>query len=362
MYQIRLRPLRIGVNRYLETFRRHKVGLLLPIIIALVVSTLYATSRPHKYEGSTTLWFDTQAPNASSLTNPGNTTPAQQGMAVLQEFLGTQQFLVNVGHDGGSGSLATYLANYHPTKSLISKLTSVVHKSSSPSSAKPDAQQIDGGIVATLQKAFTVATTGPQMVRVTMTTSDPGYVAGTLDGVATEYLNQIGQELSSRNAAAGGYYASQIAAAKTAMDNANAAVLSYQQAHPTALPISDARLNQLTQNAFAAQTAYTNLNTSYQSSTVSVATAKAAAAFHVVDAPQGVAELSNKKHIIFTVVAGLLAGFVISLLALSGLTSLDKTARRQEDLEGIAGMEVVATIRQLPRQRRLPGLRRTKSS
>lgn len=350
------------VNRYLETLRRHKVGLVLPIIIALVMSTWYATSRPHKYEASMTLWFDTQAPGASSLTNPGNTTPAAQGMAVLQEFLGTDQFLVNVGH---RSSLATYVAN-HAGKSgssgVISKLTSVLHKSSSSGAAQPNVQAVNAGIVATLQKAFTVTTTGPQMVLVTMRSSDPSYIAGTLNGVAAEYINEIGQELNSRNAASGTYFASQLAAAQQSLNNANQAVLAYQASHPGALAITDAKLNSLTQTAFQDQTAYAALKNSYQSATVSVQSAEASSAFHVVDAPQGVATLSNKKHVIFTVVAGLMAGLVISLLALSGLTALDKTARRQEDLDGVGGMEVVATIRQLPRQRRLPGLRRTKSS
>jgi capsular polysaccharide biosynthesis protein len=64
---------------------------------------------------------------------------------------------------------------------------------------------------------------------------------------------------------------------------------------------------------------------------------------------------------IFTVVAGLAVGLIISALALSALTALDKTARRQEDIEGVAGMEVVASIRELPRRGRFAGLRKVES-
>ena len=66
---------------------------------------------------------------------------------------------------------------------------------------------------------------------------------------------------------------------------------------------------------------------------------------------------------IVAIVGGLLAGFVITVLALSALVALDKTARREEDIEGLLGMEVVAIIRELPSQRRLPAaVRRVKSS
>ena len=54
-----------------------------------------------------TVWLDTAAPAASSLVDPPNgPSPAAQAQQTLQELLGTEEFLVDVGH---LGPLANYL-------------------------------------------------------------------------------------------------------------------------------------------------------------------------------------------------------------------------------------------------------------
>jgi uncharacterized protein involved in exopolysaccharide biosynthesis len=185
---------------------------------------------------------------------------------------------------------------------------------------------------------------------------------GTLDAVAAEYIDEVTGSLQGRETATVAYYRIQVNAAKLTLSSANSAVLAYQRAHPNALPTTDPNYNQLTEVAFQAQTNYTSLQNTLQQSSLALSNIQAPAAFHVIDPALGTIELSSKKHLIFTVVAGLAVGFVISLMALSALMALDKTARRQEDIEGVLGMEVVAVIGQLPRQRRLPSAPTTKSS
>jgi hypothetical protein len=346
------------VSRYLETFARHKIRLLLPIIIAVGMSGWYATSVPHKYESVMNVWFDTAAPNPSSLEVPPQyTTPAAQGEAVLQEFLGTEQFLVNVGH---RGPLAAFLAQYHPAKkgpsALFSKLTSLVRKGSSV------AAPVDSQIVSTLGKAFSMTVTGPQIVRITMTGVSGSYLPGTLNAVAAEYTAEVTGSLRSRDAASLSYYQSQVNAAKATLNSANSAVLAYQHSHPAALPTTDPNYNQLTQVAFQDQTNLTSLQSSLQQSDLALQNVQAPASFHVVDPASSPFRLSNKKHMIFTVVAGLAAGMIISILALSAMMAMDTTARREEDLDGVLGMEVVAIISQLPRRKALPSAVEVKSS
>jgi uncharacterized protein involved in exopolysaccharide biosynthesis len=333
----------MDMRRYLETFSRHKIALTLPVVIALLVSMWYATSRPHKYESAMTVWFDTAAPSPSSLQSPNlYTTPAAQNQAVLQEFLATRQFLVQVGHRG-------------PLASLLSGTQGANSGSPAASSA------VDDEIAGILQRAFTVSVIGPNVAVVTMTGSSPGYLPGTLNAVAEEYVDAIGGTLKNRNTAAASYYQAQVKAARQTLDQANSAVSDYLHQHPGALPTTDLNYAQLVQAATNAQTNYTGLENLFQQTNLSAANAQSAAAFHVIDPPAGTFELSNRKHMIFTVVAGLAAGLVISALALSALTAVDKTARRQEDIDGVAGMEVVASIRELPRRGRLPGLRKAES-
>lgn len=354
------RRLITGVSRYLETFSRHRIAVILPIVVALFISGWYATSQPAKYQATTTVWFDTAVPAPSSLDNPtnGGTTPAQEGQQVLQELLGTSQFLVKVGH---RGPLASYLTAHPPrgktgVSALFSKLISVVHKSSS---ATPS---LNDQIVATLQKAFAFDPIGPQVLDVSMTSTNPGVMVGTLNALTAEYNSEIAAQRAARDTATSTYYQADLQDAATSLDHANAAVTGYLQAHPTASTASDPVFNQLVQAAGLAQTNYTSTKQALQQATLGLKNAVSASAFHVIDPAVAVSRLSNKKHEIFTVVAGLVAGMLISALAVSTLTAMDKTARREEDIEDALGVEVVASIRELPRIRRRVPVGRVKSS
>jgi uncharacterized protein involved in exopolysaccharide biosynthesis len=195
-----------------------------------------------------------------------------------------------------------------------------------------------------------------------LTGTNPSYIPGTLKAFAAEYQDEIVATRKSRGTAAVSYYQAQLDSAKQSLDTANAAVVAYQHQHSGALPTTDAALNQLTQAAYQAQINYTTVQNSYQQAALSYQQAQAVSSFHVVDQPVSPYRLSSKKRLIFTVVAGFAAGLIISILAICALTALDRTARREEDIAGVLGMEVVATIRQLPRRRMLPGLRKAKSS
>jgi uncharacterized protein involved in exopolysaccharide biosynthesis len=355
------------VDRYLRTFSRHKIALLLPVILALTMSVWYAKSASHKYETSMNLWFDTPTPSASSLVSPpgaGAVTPAQQGQTVLQEFLGTGQFLVDVGR---GGPLASYLEHYHPVKkgpgALISKLESVLGKKAS-SGSTPSPQAINGEIGATLAKAFKITVTGPQVVSVTMTSSNPSYMPGTLNALATQYVNKIAADLSSRAAATVRTYTTELQGAQQVLNTATAQLNQYMQTHPTAATTNNpsSAYSNLVQ---AVDTAQTNVETDTNNlaqARLPIASATSDGTFKVIDAAGPPGQLSSKKHMIFTIVVGFMAGLVISIIALCALTALDKTARRREDIDGTQGMEVVATIGHLPRPRRLPSLTKEKSS
>jgi uncharacterized protein involved in exopolysaccharide biosynthesis len=351
------------VSRYLETFSRHKILFVLPVVLALFMSVWYSSSAPKKYETGMTVWFDTAVPNASSVTNPSPySTPAGDGQAEMQQFFGTDQFLLAVGHDS---TLAKFLATYHPAKkgpsALISKLKGLV-KHSSSGSAPASAAVVDGEILSTLGKAFTATAAGPQIVKVTMTSSDPSYMQSALAAVATEYQNEVSGSLKSRDKSEVSYYQNQLTTAQQSLASANSAVATYLAAHPGVTVDSSLQYSQLVQIATQAQNSYSNMQSQLQQAQDTLQNVQAPAAFHVVDAAGPAYAISGKKHMIFTVIAGLFVGVLISILALSTLTALDKTARRQEDIDGLLGLEVVATIRQLPRQRRLPALGKAKSS
>jgi capsular polysaccharide biosynthesis protein len=327
------------VNRHRQTFRRHKIALILPIVIALLASGWYAHSRPYKYEAVMTLWFDNSAGTASSLTDPSPwTTPAGQGQAVLQELFGTAQFLVAAGH---AGPLAADLARQYPGASQAA---------------------IDGEVGSLLSKSFSATPTGPQVVKVTMTGTDPSYMPGTLAGVATAYRNEVDSDISIRDQASSTYLEAQLAQAEQNLQQADQALTSYQATHPASILANNPTYAQLAAVATQDQTAYSTLETDLQGSqTPPSQSITSPAAFHVVDTPLAAFRESNKKHEIFIVLGGFLAGVVISVLALSALTALDDVVRDQTELQEMPGLEVVAVIPSL-RRRKLRALERGAAS
>jgi capsular polysaccharide biosynthesis protein len=286
-----------------------------------------------------TVWFDNSAGTASSLTNPSPyTTPAALGQEVLAELFGTDQFLVAVGH---AGPLATDLSRQDPGASQAA---------------------IDREIGFLLSKSFSATPTGPQVLRVTMTGTDPSYMPGTLAAVATAYQNEVDSDISIRNQAATTYLEAQLAEAKQNLQQANQALTSYQAAHPSSSAISDPKYAQLSEAATQDQGAYSTLETNLEQSIIPASQSiTSPAAFHVIDSPEAAFRVSNKKHEIFIVIAGLLAGVVIFVLALSALTALDDVVRDRTDLDQMPGLEVVGVIRPL-RRRRLLALEKESAS
>lgn len=302
---------------------------MLPVLIALVISSYMALSKPHKYASSMSVWFDTTTPNASSLTNTQMaTTPAAQGAQTLTEFLSTRSFLVAVGR---SGPVGKELAGTYSGSAL------------------------DDQIAATLSGKFKVTDVGPQVVSISMTSTNPDIIPGTLNAVAKQYAAQITSTLQTRNRETLAFYQSQLTSDRSALTTANQAVASYLAAHPRASVATDVAYSQLTQAAFQAQENLTTAQSDLGQANLATENGTDPAAFHVVDSPGFAVKVSSKKHMIFTVVAGLIAGLVITLLALSALTKSDKTARRTEDIETALGLRVVGTIDQLPRQVRAAG-------
>jgi hypothetical protein len=282
------------------------------------------------------LWVDTIAATQSSLQAPNQwTSPAAQDQPVLQEFLASRQFLVNVGR---RGPLAAMLTGHQNGKS-------------------PAVQNaVDNEVAVLLAHAFTVSIVGPNLVGVTMTGASPAYLPGTLNAVAAEFVAEVDANIQAHSSASAAVFQAQLNDAEKQLNQDMAAAAAYRNGHPGASTQTD---NQYSQMADAVQNDQKNI-TQLQGNVGQAASGLSTLSAHVSDPPVGAVELSNKKHKIFTIVAGLAAGLIISILALSALTALDKTARREEDIDGVAGMEVVGSIRELPRRPRLPALGKAK--
>ena len=315
---------RPSATRYLDVLRRHKVLVLLPIVLALAVSVPLAVKKPHKFVGSTTVWFDTAVPNPSSL-DPGQpysgSSPAQSGQAVFQELIATRQFLVAVGREG---PLAARLA----TQGV-------------------PATSIDDKIVATLQSAFGLVPVGPQVLKLTMTGPDPSIIGGTLDSLVAQYSAQVASAHESRGKSQALYFQSQLSPKHAALNQAIRQLQDYQAANPTA-PFTDPTLQRYVNLANTAQADVTNAESSYAQALLGLKHVGIDATFHVIDKPLAPVAQGRMKKILFTGAAGLLGGLLVSVLVLAALAAADHTARRPEDIEDSLGLEVVGSISEFP--------------
>jgi uncharacterized protein involved in exopolysaccharide biosynthesis len=330
------------VTRYLEAFFRHKLLLITPVVLALIVGVWYVSSQPVAYQSSTTVWFDTPLPNPSSVdVAPQGGNPSQGAQVVLQELLGSRQFLLNVGH---KGPLGTYLASHHATKrgptALISKMVSAVKGSGGTA-------PLDDRIVSTLAPAFTATPAGPQVLRVTMTSWAAGAIPGTLAALIAEYTNEVSSVRGSRDQASLAYYKTQLDDAQKTLATANSEVSDYQSSHPGATVVNDPTYDQLQRSALVALNDYTTVEQQYTQAGLALNNADFAGSVRTLDPPLAPFAISHRKKAIFAGAAALLVGVLISLLALTALVSTDKTARMEEDLDDVEGLEVVANIEHL---------------
>ncbi len=69
------------MKRYLRTFRRHKLLVLAPLVLALVVGLGYEFASPRHFQAQATLWADTPVPDSSTVlsTSPPSQSPAAGG-------------------------------------------------------------------------------------------------------------------------------------------------------------------------------------------------------------------------------------------------------------------------------------------
>jgi len=225
------------MQKYLETFFRHRRALVAPVVVALVISVGFVIVQPRSYDASARVWFQSTAIAGSDSSNQVNAylNPSEVALGVFNELLSTRSFCVNIGH---RGPLADYLSNNLPAPdpvSLASGLLDKVRGGSGNTSAAARQQILDDTIVSILQKQIAFTATGPQIVTIDFVYTNPYIAKGTLRVLLDEFKDQMltvqraqtGQQLSSTN--------QQVTDQQKTVNTADAAVARYLALHPELL-------------------------------------------------------------------------------------------------------------------------------
>jgi uncharacterized protein involved in exopolysaccharide biosynthesis len=313
------------MNRYMRTFRRHKLLIILPVVLALVIGVGYEYSSPGHYQASGTLWADEPVPNSSSLFSqtPPNPSPASQAASVLSELLATDQFLAKV---GPRSPWAAYLRQH------------------------PDALHT---VFASLQKNTSVGALGPQVVGVTYQSTDAATTAPMVRAIMDAFVAQLVTLQKSRDQQQINYDKQNLQSAATALSSAQDQLRQYLFAHPQAPGATvDPTVTQLSGNVAQAQTLYGSAVSNLNSSQLGLSSVADSSQLHVIDAPSAAASQGRKKKLAYAGIGGLFAGLVIAILLLSWLVSKDTSPWNAEDVEDELGLTVVGSIEELPGPRR----------
>jgi uncharacterized protein involved in exopolysaccharide biosynthesis len=293
-------------SSYRETFRRRRILLSLPIVIATLIGAFLVISAPKAYESTVSLWVDNPASSTSSLqdANPSLTPPSQQEQTVLTELLSTDTFLQQV---ASQSLLGSYLASSPSGGGLLSKLTGGGGGSTS-----------DRIAAALSAKNIVSAVPGPQILQITYTGPTPAVSQSALKSIVSVLQKETSRYLAQHNEASLGYDQSQVATAKTAVTTARDAENSYLAQHPGANQ-GDPAMAALISNVASASSQLAQANSSLTAA--KSANSGAGGSATVIDAPNlPSSPTSGKKKQVEGVLGGLIAGIFISLLGTIALT------------------------------------------
>jgi capsular polysaccharide biosynthesis protein len=283
------RPVR--KKRYSDTFFRHKILVLAPLIICMIAGIGMATRAHKSFASSVSLWADSPAPgNSSIVTGTANGAPSASAQAVLSELLGTGTFRADVAKQK---ALAGMSANISP-------------------------------------KSVTVSAPGPQLLSVTAKAATPQLAVATATAVSNQFITTVNQLLGARQQQVVANALLQLRAAQTTLNG---------------LPAGTAR--------DVASNAVTTAQQTYNNAVAAQQTAAKAELVSVYSPASGAVKLASKKTLIFAAGGGIIGGLLLTIAVLCLLVSADRSVRRESDVEDILSLPVIGSIDSHPRRAKI---------
>jgi uncharacterized protein involved in exopolysaccharide biosynthesis len=308
------------MKRYTRTFRRHKLLVLAPVVLALLVALGLVVVSSRVYQAQGTLWADAPVPDNSTVLSesPPSPSPAAQQASVLSELFATDQFLTDVGQ---RSPWAAYLRR-HP--------------------------RAIGTVFVSLQKDTTVSVLGPQVISVVYRSNDPIKTVPMARAIMNAFVAEVVSLQRTRDEQQITYDKQNLQTASSALSSAQNLLSKYFAAHPQQQGATlDPTVTQLSGNVATAEQLYGSAVANYNSSELALSSVNDSSQLHVIDQPAVARLQSDKKKIAYGGIGALLAGLVISLLLLSWLVANDSSPRDAEDVEDELGLTVVGSIEQL---------------
>jgi uncharacterized protein involved in exopolysaccharide biosynthesis len=288
-------------QRYLDTYRQHRLLFLLPLLIGVVLAVWFNLGSPKLYRSSTSLWSDTAGGSANDLT--GAPPPAAQEQTMLNELLRTQYFTKAVAR---KSPLEDYLKT-HPSQgwgptALMAKLRGT--------------PTIEARIASALSiKRVTSLVLGPHVLQINYDGPTPMVSYQTLKAMVKEFEQQRNALRTDAITA----YQTAVSSASKALQDARTSIGAYIREHPS-VPSSDPQMQALIHSE---RTAVDQLSGATQAlnQAANSTLSDSQTTLRVVDPPEvPTAAYSRHKKFAFAIIAGLFVGALVSFLAIFAMT------------------------------------------
>lgn len=332
--------------RLLETFFRHRLLLLGPVVLVLVGAMGWVLIQPPTYSSSVRVWVEKQTLVPDPNENP-YLTPAQEQAGVLTELIDTKYFDAKVGRRSPLFG-AIKAASAHGSGGIRTHLMRLVGLAG-PAGTLTDSQ-VDDQVFGTILASTLVIPSGPEIMTVTYSAGDPQMATMVAQAIVDQYMDETLTNERTQADAAVAFYMSQVKQSQADMAVADKAVDDYLLANPSqrgANAVPDARMLQLRQDDDAAHqrtnsvldkldTARLNRVALDQSGTSGI---------RVLDkAELPTSPSSIKKVVIEAVGVGLVLAILIVVVGVLALTWLDSTIRGPQEVETILDLRPVGSV------------------
>ena len=297
---------------YIETFFRHRVLLMLPLVLGFLVGTVFAFIQPREFKAVSSVWIDTPVPAGSSVESGGNTPPSTGQSVLLTQYLATRAFL-------------TAVAENSPVSEKFKQ-------------AGPDEAD---AILAKLAKRVSLSTPGPQLMTVSVTTKSASEATGTAEALLAQFERFQITDMHRQTQSQADYDKSQMDSAAAALKEAEHQL---DQVRGSSGRANDPAAAAAVAAVELAQKAYADAAMAYGKSSRALA-ASESTGLRVLDKPDRAWPQARKKTLlIMGAVGGMMAGATLSLLALLVLMARDKTVRDEQDAARALSLDVVGAV------------------
>ncbi len=288
---------------YLEALFRHKLLVLVPALVVLVLGAGYGFSKGRSFVASASVFVDNPLPDASSIGTVGGSTPPSGGQqAFLAGLLASRGFLLDA-------------ANRGPLKDTVARL-------SGPA--------VDDKLSA-FASSVTISTPGPQVMSLAVKQDTPELATGMTQALVDAYIKAESDALEKRAA-------SQVAFDKQQVD---AAANTLAAAGPAGAGSGGAISGPAQQ--------YSDAQRTLSKDTAALAHVRDSSYLRVLDQPTQAYPQSRRKAILFGAAGGMLAAVSLAVATLVLLMLRERGVREETELEELLGIQVVGTISELPR-------------